>query len=368
MHRLLRIVFTCLLFPAVVSATPPASTSDPVDVYVSGEGGYHTYRIPAIIRCTDGSLLAFAEGRKDGQGDSGNIDLLQRRSTDGGVTWSEQEVLWSDGANTCGNPCPVVDRTTGRVHLLMTRNLGTDRESMIIDQTSTGSRSVWTMTSDDHGVRWSAPRELTDQVKAPDWTWYATGPGNGIQLRSGPNQGRLVVPCDHIEAGTKKYYSHVIYSDDGGATWRMGGTTPTDQVNECAVAELDDGTLLLNMRNYDRSQRSRAQCRSADGGATWSEVTHNDQLPEPICQASMVSLDGGQRLVFSNPASTSERVRMTVRGSLDDGFDWSNGILLHEGPAAYSSLVGLDEDSVGCLYECGTAHPYERIRYARVDS
>ena len=105
MHRLLRIVFTCLLFPAVVSATPPASTSDPVDVYVSGEGGYHTYRIPAIIRCTDGSLLAFAEGRKDGQGDSGNIDLLQRRSTDGGVTWSdtlrtEFSLFWAKmGAN-----------------------------------------------------------------------------------------------------------------------------------------------------------------------------------------------------------------------------------------------------------------------------
>ena len=79
----------------------------------------------------------------------------------------------------------------------------------------------------------------------------------------------MIIPCDHIEAGTKKYYSHAIVSDDHGATWRIAGRTPTDQVNECAVAELEDGTLLLNMRNYDRSQRSRALARSRDGGETW---------------------------------------------------------------------------------------------------
>jgi sialidase-1 len=341
--------------------------SPPVDVFVAGEGGYHTYRIPAIVSANDGTLLAFAEGRKDGQGDSGDIDLLLRRSSDQGATWSAPQLLWDDGPNTCGNPCPVVDRTNGRIHLLMTRNLGTDQEARIIDQTSTESRSVWTMTSDDDGVTWSTPREITSLVKAPDWTWYATGPGNGIQLRSKPHANRLVIPCDHIEAGTKKYYSHVIYSDDGGATWAIGGTTPTDQVNECAVAELHDGSLLLNMRNYDRTQRTRAQSRSTDGGGSWSAVTHNPQLPEPICQASMISLDDGLRLVFSNPASASQRVGMTVRGSLDGGNTWSNGIILHKGPAAYSSLVGLDEDSVGCLYECGDESPYERIRFQLVD-
>ena len=342
------------------------SPGKPVEVFISGEDGYHTYRIPAIIKAEDGSLLAFAEGRRGGQGDSGDIDLVMKRSTDGGVTWSEQRCLWDDGPNTCGNPCPVVDRSTGRIHLLMTRNLGSDHERMIIDQTSAESRSVWVMTSDDHGTTWATPREITTSTKQPNWTWYATGPGNGIQLQRGEHAGRLVVPCDHIEAGTKKYFSHVILSDDGGTTWRLGGRTPTDQVNECAVAELSDGRLLLNMRNYDRSQRTRAQSRSRDGGLSWSEVVHEDTLPEPICQASMIALDGGRRLVFSNPASSSSRTTMTVRTSDDGGATWSEGVLLHAGPSAYSCLTELVDGGVGCLYERGTAHPYESIRFERV--
>ena len=348
-------------------AGPPDLPRPAVDVFVAGAEGYHTYRIPAIVRAEDGTLLAFAEGRRDGRGDSGDIDLVLRRSPDGGATWGPQRVLWSDGPNTCGNPCPVVDRTTGRIHLLMTRNLGCDHERMIIDQTSTGSRSVWVMTSDDHGAGWSAPREITASTKQPDWTWYATGPGNGIQLRRGEHAGRLVVPCDHIEAGTKRYFSHVILSDDGGATWRLGGRTPTDQVNECAVAELADGSLLLNMRNYDRRRRTRAQSRSRDGGLGWSAVVHEDTLPEPICQASLVAIDGGRRLVFSNPASSSSRTAMTVRTSDDGGREWSKGVRLHAGPAAYSSLVPLAPGSVGCLYECGEEDPYERIRFQVVE-
>ncbi|MCA9080940.1 MAG: exo-alpha-sialidase, partial [Planctomycetaceae bacterium] len=100
----------------------------------------------------------------------------------------------------------------------------------------------------------------------PDWTWYATGPGSGIQMEAGPHQGRLVIPCDHIQAQTKHYYSHVIYSDDHGASWRLGGSSPQHQVNECEVVELDDGRLLLNMRNYDRSHKARQVAFSNDGG------------------------------------------------------------------------------------------------------
>ncbi len=364
------LLVTLAVVPVSAAAAAAATHDDPA-VFVAGEDGYDTYRIPAMIEAADGTLLAFAEGRVGGRGDSGNIDLVLKRSRDGGETWGDLEIVWDDEGHTCGNPCPVLDTTTGTIHLLSTRNLGQDHESEIIAGTSEGTRTVWVLTSDDHGASWSEPREITATTKHPDWTWYATGPGNGIQLRSGDHAGRLVIPCDHIEAGTKHYYSHAIGSDDHGKTWRLLGSTPSHQLNECAVAELADGSLLLNMRNYDRSKRARALSRSSDGGETWGEVVRDPALPEPICQASMVGAHGGRVLVFSNPASETGREKMTVRRSRDGGRTWSKGTVLHEGPSAYSSLatVGGPKGLAGfaCLYEAGEKHPYEQIRFRRID-
>ena len=355
---------------ALLGFSTPTVADDPA-VYRAGQSGYDTFRIPAMVEAANGDLLAFAEGRVGGRGDAGDIDLVLRRSRDGGRTWGDLEVVWNDGLNTCGNPCPVLDRETGAVHLLATRNLGHDHESEIIAGTSEGTRTVWVLTSEDHGATWDAPREITETTKDPNWTWYATGPGNGIQLRSGPNAGRLVIPCDHIEATTKHYYSHVIASDDHGLTWRLLGSTPSHQLNECAIAELDDGSLLLNMRNYDRSKRARALSRSTDAGETWGTVRRDPALPEPICQASMVAIDEGRTLVFTNPASETGRVGMTARRSRDGGRTWSKGIVLHEGPSAYSSLATLGgpsgADGVACLYEAGEGQPYETIRFQRLD-
>ncbi|MEA1951012.1 MAG: sialidase family protein, partial [Planctomycetota bacterium] len=179
------------------------------NLFVSGKNGYDTYRIPALAVTNKGSVLAFCEGRKKSRGDTGNIDMLLRRGTDGGRTFSKQRIVWDDGPNTCGNPCPVVDRETGTIWLLMTHNLGEDRERQIIAGTSKGTRSVWVCKSSDDGRTWSKPVDITATTKKPGWTWYATGPGTGIQLRD----GRLVVPCDHIVAGTKAHNSHIIYSD-----------------------------------------------------------------------------------------------------------------------------------------------------------
>lgn len=334
------------------------------ELFGRGENGYHTFRIPALVCTPGGTLLAFCEGRRAGGGDSGDIAILLRRSQDNGRSWSALQTVWDDPGNTCGNPCPVVD-ASGAVSLLLTHNLGTDVESRIIDRTSEGTRTVWLSRSTDEGQSWSAPREITGQTKQPDWTWYATGPGAGIQTKS----GRLVVPCDHIEAGSKKYYSHVILSDDGGENWRLGGSTPEDQVNECEVAELDDGRLLLNMRNYDPGVRSRAYAYSDDGGQSWSALTRHPQLIEPICQASMRRAEGpdGGLLLFSNPASREARANMTVRLSRDGGQSWPHARVLHAGPAAYSCLCVLPDGSVACLYERGDDNPYEKITLAVFD-
>lgn len=336
------------------------------DLFIYGTNGYDTYRIPAIIVTTKGTLLAFCEGRTHHGGDSGDIDLLLKRSSDNGQTWSEQQIVWDDGTNTCGNPCAVVDRDTGTIWLLMTHNLGVDEEYAIIDGTSQSTRTVWVTHSIDDGRTWTRPKEITNTAKQPDWTWYATGPGAGIQLKN----GRLVTPCDHIEATSNKYYSHVIYSDDHGQTWQLGGSTPTDQVNECEVVELDDGTLLLNMRNYDRARKNRAVAVSKDSGLSWSAVTHDETLIEPICQASIRRLTLKQhsnktRILFSNPASRDDRANMTVRLSYDEGKAWPVAKQINQGPSAYSCLSVLSDRSIVCFYERGHEHPYEKMTLAR---
>ena len=348
---------------------PEAASLEHVNVFLSGQEGYHTFRIPAAVATARQTLLAFAEGRRRGAGDAGDIDLVLKRSTDAGRTWSPLAVVWDDGTNTCGNPCPVLDRDTGTLWLLMTWNRGEDREPQIIARTARDTRRVFVTHSRDDGLTWAPPREITADVKPTHWTWYATGPGAGIQLERGPHRGRLVIPCDHIEAETRHYYSHIIYSDDHGQTWRLGGRTPRHQVNECEVVELSDGRLLLNMRNYDRAQSRRQQASSADGGLTWGEQRHVPELPDPICQASIRRLawpEAGQPgvILFSNPSST-RREKMTLWLSCDDGATWRARQELHAGPSAYSCLVTLPGRAAGCLYERGQRHPYESIVFAR---
>lgn len=358
----LLILFTGALVVSVNGAQKPETVSQ-VEVFRRGEDGYHTFRIPAVLAAPKGDLLAFCEARKSGAGDSGNIDTVLKRSRDGGKTWGPLEVVWDDGPHTVGNPCPVVDRATGTLWLPLTRNLGEDREGAIKARTAKGSREVWITHSRDDGKTWAQPVEITATTKAPDWTWYATGPGVGIQLRS----GRLVIPCDHAEAGTVMYRSHVIYSDDHGKTWKRSGPIG-DYTNECQVVERADGSLLMNMRSYHQQNR-RAIATSRDGGVTWSDITLDPALIEPVCQASLLRYPARKRrkareVLFSNPAGT-KREKLTVRLSPDDGVTWTAARELHAGPAAYSCLVVLRDGAIGCLYERGDQHPYEKITFAR---
>ena len=189
------LILIAALWPAVASV-PQAGEPDfqvaRTPVYVSGQDGYHTYRIPSLLVTPRGTLLAFAEGRKQGSGDAGDIDLLLKRSPDLGRTWEAAQTVWDDGPNTCGNPCPVVDRETGTLWLLLTWNRGDDAEHQIIAQQSRDTRRVFVTRSTDDGLTWSAPREITGSVKLTNWTWYATGPGAGIPIEHGAHRGRLV--------------------------------------------------------------------------------------------------------------------------------------------------------------------------------
>jgi len=334
------------------------------DIFVSGEGGYASYRIPALITTKKGTLLAFCEGRRNSSNDVGDIDVILRRSFDNGRTWSPVQQVADFGEDTIGNPAPVVEQKTGAIVLLLTRNPGNVLQAQLHDGTAQGTRTVWITRSMDDGATWSAPAEITASVKRPEWTWYATGPGNGIQLRS----GRLVIPCDYYTRDQKRY-SHVIYSDDRGATWKIGGVAE-EKTNESAVAEMKDGGLLLNMRSY-HGRNLRAIQRSRDGGLTWSKLEFDEALVEPVCQASLISAarpgkrpDG--RLLFSNPAATT-RTRMRVAFSRDDGRTWEASRVIHEGPSGYSSLAVRRDGTIGLLYERGQARYSERITFAGFD-
>lgn len=327
--------------------------------------GYACYRIPALVRAKDGTIIAFAEARRNSCSDIGDIDLVMKRSKDNGLTWGPLEKIWDDGANTCGNPAPVLDETTGEIHLLLTWNFGTDNISAINAGTGKDTRRVYICKSSDHGATWSTPAEITSTVKRPEWGWYATGPCHGIQLASGPKAGRLIIPCDFIEKGPGgRSFSHVIYSDDHGATWQIGGVSPLDKANESTVATLSDGQLMLNMRH---SGGYRYVATSDDEGNSWKNMKTDPTLVEPVCQGSLLSsvVNSKHTLFFSNPAST-RREKMTIRMSEDDGKSWPKQYQVYAGPTAYSDLLMISGAEVGILYEAGAASPYTGISFKTV--
>ncbi len=346
-------------------------------LFERGWYGYHTCRIPALLRAANGDLLAFCEGRRDGHGDAGKIDILLRRSTDNGSSWSEPQIVREHDENTCGNPSPVLDPASGDVILLSTWNLGADRESAIVAQESRDTRRVFLQRSGNHGKTWSEPEEVTSAVKQRDWTWYATGPGAGIAIERGRYQGRLVIPCDHIEAETEKRFSHAIYSDDRGYTWQIGGASEPG-CNECGVVELSDGRLMLNMRNHLRTETHRKIAYSDDGGETWYGQHSDPVLIEPVCQASVRRYrrsdeDRPGVILFSNPACTfaetiadGGRRNMMLRASFDDARTWPKALVLFTGRAGYSDISMAADGTVCCLYEAGEERYSDRIVLARV--
>lgn len=359
--------FSVLVAQAVISEKNDPKYEHQV-VFAEGEDGYAKVRIPAIVATKTGKLLAFAEGRTGG--DSGPIDLVMKSSTDDGGTWSDIKILWDDGDNTCGNPCPVVDQETGTVWLLLTWNKGSDHEAEIMSGKSEDVRHVYVMSSDDDGVSWSEPKKISQTTRRDHWRWYATGPGNGIQLTRGKHVGRLLIPCnhsDHTDPKEHPYRSHVIYSDDHGVSWKLGGIQEA-KTNESGVVELSDGRVLQQMRSYhDRGLRAMAV--SEDGGESWGKVYLDEALNTPVCQANILRYSWPETkdakvanlILFSSPRGKG-RQQMTVWISQDDGKTWPEQRLIYTGGAGYSNLVVLSDGQVGLLYEKDN---YKTISFVR---
>ncbi|MGW3957129.1 sialidase family protein [Streptomyces sp. NPDC004752] len=367
--------------PAV--AKPGCASSVP---YVAGRGGYDTYRIPAVVRTRAGTVLAFAEGRHNGAGDSGAIDVVLRRSTDGGCTWGPLSVVAAGHGDTRGNPAPVVDPRTGAIVLVTSYNSGDVTEAQIVrgEVTPEQGRRVFVQRSLDDGRHFTPPQEITADVKPADWRWNATGPGHAVALTRGPHAGRLVVPANHSAAPppgsgdtgqeAKYYGGHAFYSDDGGRTWQLGFVDDSydGQINsnESSAAQLPDGRLYFSSRDQNGSSPgNRLDSYSSDGGQTLDrpyavQPTLNDV---PVVQGSVLQLSGRHApLLFSAPSVPTAREAMTVWRSADGGARFTKARTLSRDKAGYSDLVQLDAGTVGILYETGTSGAYETIEFRRL--
>jgi sialidase-1 len=359
-----------LLLIAIVLAITPAFAQI-VTVFEEGMSGYAGYRIPAIIKASDGSLIAFAEARKNGKGDTGNIDLVMRKSFDNGRTWGAMKVIWDDADNTCGNPVPVV--VGNDIALVATWNLGSDKEKFIEQNSSKDTRRVYVFYSHDNGDNWSEPKEITNEVKKAEWGWYATGPCHGIVKQLNPHKGRIVIPCNHseINGGKPESHSHLIYSDDEGENWSLGAVTKING-NESSVVELSNGKLMLNMRRSSSADSVRYFAVSNDGGQTFSKEGKAKDLIEPRCQGSVLNFENNQgkpskRLIFSNPADASKRINLSLRVSTNNGKTWKYFKQVYADRSAYSDIVQLDSERVGVLFENGDGkETYRRISFSEV--
>ena len=353
-----------LLALAALAAASGMSPLKHVDVFVSGKDGYTGYRIPAVETASDGSLLAFAEARKHNLSDPGGkgqeIDLVLKRSTDGGATWSPMKVIEHSGEFwSSANPATVVDRQNGRVWVFYLRckpGRGTHAARPGTDDVANLARY-----SDDSGVTWSEPIDQTNVARnMADGQWRITvpGPGGAIQDR----KGRLIVPMWRFAP----WSVFAMFSADHGRTWQRGAQVPGEQgADEDQLVELANGQILLDIRQHGGPNRWMAT--SSDGGRTWS-APRPGQPVTPVCCAierytSKSAGNNRNRILWTGPKGPG-RNKLIVRTSYDEGHTFINERLISDEPAAYSDLTILKDKSAGVLWERGN---YRFITFTRLD-
>jgi sialidase-1 len=339
------IFFLFILSCSTIIASAPAGS---IVVFERGEGGYYCHKIPYIQQTTSGALLAFAEARgaygRESCDDYSGTDLVFKRSEDGGESWSELQVLYSNSSssvsNVIGNAAPVLDESTGIIWVPFCRN----------------NEEVLLTHSVDEGKTWAQPKPLQGVV-SPDWKWVGLGPPAGLQLKS----GRLLIPSYHTTAykgDGELSEGHTMYSDDGGATWHIGASTfgSPFKSNECQAVQLTNGSVLINARVL---LNRRIQVISNDGGLTFGDSAIANGLTETVegCEGSIIGGDNG--VLYYSGVSNNKLIRrgMQIYQSLDQGGSWQPIEVVDRGATAYSALTllpGKKTDSsrqVGILYE-----------------
>jgi sialidase-1 len=361
-----------LLLTFIASIASAEPLLEKVDVFPANTNGIARYRIPGIVVTPKGTVLAYSEARRNSSSDWGEIEIHLRRSTDGGKTWEAGKHIAHHGTRmegnphkkkdggekeqTVNNPVAIVDRYTGAIEFLYCINYA----------------RCYAMRSTDDGLTWSTPVDVTATFepfrKHYDWKVIATGPGHGIQLKS----GRLVVPIwlaygkegDHAPSAAA-----TIYSDDHGKTWIAGDLAVPNEgefgnPNETMLTELSDGRVMLVTRSVSKPNR-KIITLSPNGAKGWSKPAFHDQLWEPICMASITAHPSQPgTLVYSNPhtlklnadgketpAGRGKRENLSIKLSRDDGKTWPVSKTLDAGPSAYSDLAVLTDGTVLCLWE-----------------
>ncbi len=361
-----------VMLMALVSAALLAQEPETQPLFKAKTDGFELYRIPGMVVTAKGTVLVYCEARHDAKSDWGEIEVHLRRSTDGGKTFDKAHQIAHMGQRSEGNP----HKKTGGEHEQTVNNpvAIADRDGIVHFLYQLNYARSFYMRSDDDGVTWSRPVEITAGFEGfrprCDWKVQATGPGHGIQLRG----GRLVSPIwlaygktgDHAPS-----MSGTIYSDDHGKTWKAGDIAVPNEgdyhnPNESAVAELSDGKVMLISRNPSKPNRKLITV-SADGATGWSTPRFEEALWEPVCMSGLLALPKpAGTLLFSCPhnlkrdaegkeipGSNAPRRNLSIQVSRDDGHTWSTGKSLVEGASMYSDLAALPDGTILCFYEAG---------------
>lgn len=342
-----------------------------VGVRHAGDDGSAAFRIPGLATTNKGTLLGVYDVRYNSSVDlQEHVDVGLSRSTDGGKTWEKMRLPLAfgefdglpAGQNGVGDPSILVDTKTNTAWIVAawTHGMGNQRAwwsshpGMDVNHTA----QLVLAKSEDDGKTWSAPINVTDQVKDPSWYFLLQGPGRGITM----SDGTLVFPTQFIDA-TRVPNAGIMYSKDRGKTWKIHNYARTN-TTEAQVAEIEPGVLMLNMR--DNRGGSRAVSITKDLGETWTEHSSSRKaLQESVCMASLISVKAKENalnkdiLLFSNPNTTKGRHSITIKASLDGGVTWlpEHQLLLDEGENwGYSCLTMVDKETVGILYESSVAH------------
>ena len=352
-----------------------------VPVFVSGKEGYASFRIPSIIQLPNKKIIAFAEGRVNGAGDFGHVNIVMKTSVDGGKSWSALEKIVSFGILQAGNAAPVVDLLDpqypqGKIFLFY--NTGNVNEGQL--RQGKGIREVWYISSVDNGESWTAPVNITSQVHFPngeidgriyknnqDWRTYANTPGHATQCLEGKYKGRIFIAANHSvgapKSNFKDYFSHGYFTDDHGKSFNLSNSLDLEGSNEATAAFISNDRLILNARNQQGNIKKRITAYSNNGGEYFEKAIYENQLPDPICEGAILNVGkrkGQTILAFVNASDTLYRNNLCINISKDEGKRWSKKIVIESTSeiskmkndfTAYADIVKVGKRKIGVLYE-----------------